>query len=202
LEIGCGIGTVTQLLIRYLRNGFLYSCDIADENIKTVQNFLGHYKNLSLKVKDATDFCLDMEFDVIIMPDVIEHIPITYHAKMFKNLAKMLKQTGFIYIHIPNPYYLEWANIFRKETLQIIDQPIYLSDFVQNINNTDLYIFYEKSYSLWEGTEYTHRVLKKKPLLNENSYFPIKEKYKLLFRIKRKFRRILKNWLYDVYHSL
>ena len=174
LEIGCGIGALTQLLILYLKNGVLYSCDISDENIKIAKSVLGHFENLKLEVQDASDFCLDMQFDAIIMPDVIEHIPIACHAKMFRNLTKMLKSTGFIYIHIPNPYYLEWLHSYRKEKLQIIDQPIYLEDFIQNIKGLDLYVFLEESYNIWyKGGEYTHRVLKKKPNLDENFFPPI-----------------------------
>jgi 2-polyprenyl-3-methyl-5-hydroxy-6-metoxy-1,4-benzoquinol methylase len=196
LEVGCGIGTLTQLLIRYLKKGMLYSIDIGDENIKIANEKLGYLKNLKLELQDATNFYIDYKFDAIIMPDVIEHIPVAYHAQMFQNLSKMLKPHGFIYIHIPNPHYLEWLHVYKKELLQVIDQPIHLNEFIQNIAETNLYVVLEEPYILYSiyngrGADYTHRVLKIKPIPQENSYIPIVLKKDLLNKSKRKIRIIL-----------
>jgi SAM-dependent methyltransferase len=201
LEVGCGIGTFTSLLAHYLKDGMLYSSDISDENIKIAKQNLGHLKNLNLQIQDATDFIMDMEFDAIIMPDVIEHIPIAYHARMFQNMAKMLKQTGFIYIHIPNPYYLEWLHLYRKDLLQVIDQPIYLDEFIQNIAGSGLYVFQENAYMLegqyaiWSG-DYTHRVLRKWPILKEETFVPTPIKKDIWSKVKRKMKNILKKIIY------
>jgi SAM-dependent methyltransferase len=171
LEIGCGIGTVTELLINYLKNGYLYSCDLSPDSIQTAKDRLKEYKNLEIYVQDATDFCLDRKFNVIIMPDVIEDIPIDLHARMFKNLSKMLCQNGFIYIHIPSPYYLDWCRLYRPDILQILDQSIYLDLFVRNIADTDLYLHSEEPYNIWMepyggGGERVHSsYIKKKAML-------------------------------------
>ena len=160
LEIGCGIGTQTELLIKYLKSGNLYSCDISPESIKTAKANLNRFNNLTLEVQDATDFCLSKQFDAIIMPDVIEHIPLELHARMFQNMNEMLKPDGFILIHIPNPEYLEWCHENRKEILQIIDQPIYTNLLLQNLQETDLVITQLRTYSSWvEKGDYQYIVL-------------------------------------------
>lgn len=163
LEIGCGIGTQTELLAKHLKNGNLYSCDISPESIKTAKKNLSHFNNLTLEVQDATDFCLGKQFDVIIMPDVIEHIPLELHARMFQNMSKMLKPDGFIFVHIPNPEYLEWCHENREEILQIIDQPIYTNLLLQNLQETDLVITQMGTYSIWvEKGDYQYIVLRRK----------------------------------------
>lgn len=189
LEIGCGIGTLTKLLIDYLKEGSLYSCDIGPENIRIARENLGNYSNLILEIKDATDFCLNETFDVIVMPDVIEHIPLEYHARMFQNMNKMLKNDGFIFIHIPNPNYLTWCHEYQKSVLQVIDQPIFLEEMLTNLKDTDLYLFAEQTYSIWicEG-DYTYRVLKKKPNMHIDSFTTINKKITLIDKIKWKIK--------------
>jgi 2-polyprenyl-3-methyl-5-hydroxy-6-metoxy-1,4-benzoquinol methylase len=196
LEVGCGIGTLTQLLIEYLSEGSLYSCDISNESIAIAKENLKKYNNLTLQCQDATDFLLDKKFDLIIMPDCIEHIPIELHKKMFLNLSKMLKKNGILYIHIPNPYCMEWYRKYKKDQCQIIDQSVYVQDFVKNIEGTELYLAHEESYSLWlssaevfgmGGGEYTHRICKKEPKILEKTYtiIPVPN-LSLLQKIKRK----------------
>ena len=163
LEIGCGIGTQTELLVKHLKNGRLYSCDISPESIKTAKANLRQFNNLTLEVQDATDFCLSQQFDAIIMPDVIEHIPLELHARMFQNMSKMLKPDGFIFIHIPNPEFLAWCHENRKEILQIVDQPIYPEVLLKSIEETELVITQLETYSIWvvKG-DYQFIVLRKK----------------------------------------
>lgn len=163
LEIGCGIGTQTELLVKHLKNGRIYSCDISPESIKTAKIKLSHFNNLTLEVQDATDFCLSKQFDAIIMPDVIEHIPLELHARMFQNMSKMLKPDGFIFIHIPNPEYLEWCHMHRRDLLQIIDQPIFPDLLANNLKQTELIITKLETYSIWvKNGDYQYLVLKKK----------------------------------------
>ena len=182
LEVGCGIGTLTQLLIEYLSVGSLYSCDISSESIALAKKNLKKYSNLTLRCQDATDLRLDRKFDFIIMPDCLEHIPIELHRKMFFNISHMLKENGILYIHIPNPYCLEWYREYRKEQCQIIDQSVYVQDFIKNIDGTGLYLAHEESYSIWlqssevfgvGGGEYTHRICKKEPKISEKTYTEI-----------------------------
>lgn len=184
LEIGCGIGTQTELLVKYLKNGSIYSCDISPESIKTAKINLSHFNNLTLEVQDATDFCLSKQFDAIIMPDVIEHISLELHARMFQNMDKMLKPDGFIFIHIPNPEYLEWCLENRREILQIIDQPIYTNLLLQNLEGTDLVITHLGTYSIWvEKGDYQYIVLRRK---NADFSMYVEKKISIWKKIKYK----------------
>lgn len=163
LEIGCGIGTETKLLSTFLKQGKIYACDISPENIKTARETMAGLSNITFEVQDATNFVLEVQFDAIIMPDVIEHIPLNYHSRMFQNIDKMLKPDGFVFIHIPNPAYLAWCHENRKEILQIIDQPIYTDLLLQNLRETNLGITFLETYSIWVAKgDYQYIVLRKK----------------------------------------
>ena len=168
LEIGCGIGTQTELIAKYIDdNGEILAVDISPKSIEVAQKRLHTYKNLKLIAADIINYDIEEQFDVIVMPDVIEHIPLELHSQLFEKAAKLLKKDGFIFIHIPNPYYLEWCHTHRKDALQIIDQPIYTDLLVQNTYPHGLYIHYLESYSIFMiDNDYQAILLKHRPQIN------------------------------------
>jgi trans-aconitate 2-methyltransferase len=189
LEIGCGIGTFTSLLIREVSSGQVVSMDISGASIRYAND---HNTRANLKFIHADaanhDFGAQL-FDVIVLPDVLEHIPIELHHQLFEKLAKVLKPSGFIFIHIPNPFYLDWCHINQPDILQIIDQPIHTEILLKSLVDIDLYIHELKTYSIWwEDCDYQYIVLRKKSVLsfskqipNEISFFDrLKAKWKLI----------------------
>ena len=186
LEIGCGIGTFTGLLIDYLQNGKLVSVDIGGKNIEEAQKSLGHYKNVTFIHDDAvTHEFLDSKFEVVVLPDVLEHIPIEGHYELFRKISEILEPNGFVFIHIPNPEYLEWCHANRPDLLQIIDQPIFTNLLVESTLPHGLVIKKLETYSIWiEDGDYQYIVLHKKG--HEDFSKVIEEKITLLDKIKYK----------------
>jgi 2-polyprenyl-3-methyl-5-hydroxy-6-metoxy-1,4-benzoquinol methylase len=116
LEIGCGIGTFTSLIIPYISKGSILSVDISPKSIEIAKASYSS-SNLKFVATDVTEHNFDEEvFDVITLPDVLEHIPIELHHKLFGKLSKLLSPNGFVLIHIPNPYYLQWCHETRPDT--------------------------------------------------------------------------------------
>lgn len=182
LEIGCGIGTFTELIANYCVDGIIDGYDISGENIKVAKERLSKYSNVNLKKGDVTEEQFKDQYDFIILPDVLEHIPIELHGKLFESLNKVLSSEGKIIVHIPNPGYLEWCHINTPENLQIIDQPLYTNLLTNNIFDNGLYIHYLNTYSIWiDQCDYQVLVLKK--LIKREYKLVIPEKLSLLKRI-------------------
>lgn len=162
LEIGCGIGTFTSLIIPYLKQGEILALDISDKSID-IANKTYNSPNTSFVAADATTFDFEGKtFDVIVLPDVLEHIPIELHNDLFNKLQSVLKEKGVVFIHIPNPYFLEWCETNRPQDLQIIDQPIKTNILIENTYNNNLFIEELKSYSIWvKDKDYQYIVLRK-----------------------------------------
>lgn len=189
LEVGCGIGTVTSLLSKFARNGFVLGVDISAKSIEFAKKRWEKYDNVQFKVLDVTEeLPKEKNFDTIILPDVIEHIPIEQHGKLFRNLANLLAKDGKILINIPNPFFLEWCHQNRPDLLQVIDQPIYLSTLLSKISKTDLYIHYLETYSIWKkDCDFQFIVLKKKSDLDHT----LEKKQSLIKAINLKLRQFL-----------
>jgi trans-aconitate 2-methyltransferase len=150
LEIGCGVGTQTELIANMLkRSGRVLAVDLSPRSVELARERLARQPNVEFLSADATELELDRAFDVIVMPDVIEHIPLKRHPKLFANVRKWLKDTGWVLIHMPNPFYLDWCHRNRPDLLQVIDQPIFIDRLIASLEPNDLYIDYLNTYSIW-----------------------------------------------------
>lgn len=192
LEIGCGIGTVSELILRYLsKEGFLHAVDISPKSVALARHRLKKYSNSVVEVNDLTKNTINNQFDVVVLPDVIEHIPIELHPHLFLNIKQMLRDDGFVFIHIPNPNYLEWMVNNKDEGLQIIDQPIHTDELCSIVYTVGFYLEYLKSYSIYTiDNDYQIIVLRKKPSNQNFSSLPSFYNISYFKRLLRKIRYI------------
>lgn len=179
LEIGCGIGTLTGLLLRYLKKGEVVAVDISPESIAIAKKRLGNFRNVSFHVSDMTDFTHSGLFDFIILPDVLEHIPVSQHKELFVLLASLMHDRSVILIHIPHPRALDYIRLTTPEQLQIVDQSIEAASLLGNAFTADLVPVSYVSYSLFDREhDYVVITLRKK---NPVTLSPL-PKYRIVLR--------------------
>jgi cyclopropane fatty-acyl-phospholipid synthase-like methyltransferase len=162
LEIGSGVGTLTALLAETLSpSGCLVGIDLSPKSIAAARARLSRYDNVELQAGDALQADIAGRFDVVVLPDVIEHIPLDLHAALFRRVASWLRDDGFALVHYPNPHHLEWVTEHRPDRLQIVDQPVHADVLLSNAYSAGLYLDYYERYSIWvqEG-DYVVAVLK------------------------------------------
>ncbi len=163
LEIGCGNGGITKLIASKARWGKITGVDISSESISAAKTNLKEFNNISYLVTDMSDFVSTEKFDVIVLADVLEHIPIETHEKLFYTLSSILDKDGFIFINIPEPKALEWTIVNEPEKLQVIDQPLHSDKLIGTAYKNGLYLQELKSYSIFnEQPDYQYIVLTKK----------------------------------------
>ncbi len=164
LEIGCGIGTFTGLLAKYVTQGTILAVDISPESIDLAIKTLGGERHVSFQVANVAEKQLDQRFDMIILPDVLEHIPLQQHGTLFTHLAAMLADDGRILIHSPDPFYSEWVRRERPELLQVLDLALYLPETLAHIERSNLILHHFQRHAVWLDTpEYMALVLVHRP---------------------------------------
>jgi cyclopropane fatty-acyl-phospholipid synthase-like methyltransferase len=131
LEVGCGIGTVSKLIINSIPNGKFVGCDISPESIESAKQ-LNPQINAQFRVDDMANFTSEFKFDFIVFPDVLEHIPVEEHSKLFSNISKACTSDAKVLINIPEPNSLNWMRRNKPELLQIIDQSLSMQDLLNN----------------------------------------------------------------------
>lgn len=192
LEIGCGIGTLTHLLADAVGpSGSIMATDLSPRSIEVAKDRLSMFHNIRLAAGDVLEIDIDGVFDVVVLPDVIEHIPIASHPKLFKRIAGWLAPGGFVLLHYPNPLYLEWLHEHHPEQLQVIDQPVHADGLLASAYAAGLYLDRLQTYSVWtrEG-DYVVAVMKS---LTAARTFTHQRKNSLLRRFRGRWVRLFWN---------
>ncbi len=180
LEVGCGIGTVSGLLAKYLNKGQLVCADISPQNIQIAQTRLKQYSNVSFVVSDMQDFHSDLQFDWVVMPDVLEHIPEDQHAQLFTIIKAHLHEQSHLFIHIPAPQYQRFLKKARPQDLQIIDQAIDTARLLQTIAPLGFYLEYLDHYSIYSSEHDYQRMVFS--LKQEHIQCVMRHQYKIIMR--------------------
>ena len=193
LELGCGIGLISGELSNYVIHGQVLGVDISADSINFASNRYAKKKNLRFIASDISKLALDEIFDMVIMPDILEHIPVELHQELYIRVRKLVHNNSILFIHIPQAPYLEYLTKYEPQHLQIIDQAIESRILVDMVEMAGFELIKFNSYSLTikEG-DYRKMVFKvKQPLIKIHtlSYFQnaLKElKYRITYFIKIK----------------
>lgn len=147
LEVGCGIGTLTSLLIKKIKKGKVYGTDISDKSINICK------EKYPLANFEATDMSLalntNLKFDFIVFADVLEHIPQNQWNSIFEKLSLHFKEKTKLLINYPNPYLNKYYRKHEPQKLQIIDQELHFADFKEVINTHNLNVIEWRPHSIF-----------------------------------------------------
>ena len=193
LEIGCGIGTQTELLSNRITKGQIDSFDISSKSIDIAKKRLDKRNNVTFTVGDIIESELKTNFyDFVLLPDVLEHIPVKVHDKLFEKISLAAKLQAKILIHIPDPYYNQWVSIHQPKLQQIIDQNLFMPLITKPIYDAGLCIEYLKTYDLHANNGDYQVILLRK--VRDKLYSPlIRSKTpmaKLVWKLKSLLQRI------------
>lgn len=190
LEIGCGIGTQTELLSNRITDGCIDAYDISPKSIEMAKKRLQSRPNINFYAADITQVDLKKDFyDFVLLPDVLEHIPIDVHDKLFERISYSMKSDAKVLIHIPDPYHNQWISIHKPERQQIIDQNLFLPLIAKPIYDADLCIEYLETYDLHANNgDYQVIVLRK---VRDKDYSPVIRSKTLVSKIIWKVKSIL-----------
>ncbi|WP_114750760.1 class I SAM-dependent methyltransferase [Pleomorphovibrio marinus] len=179
LEIGCGIGTVSQLLARKTPKGEVLAVDISPESIAKAKQIWSKQKNLSFEISDMKGFNKpNCAFDFVVLPDVLEHIPEEEHIALFKTILKHSHDHTVVFIHIPSPRFLEWMIRNEANKLQVIDQPIDTGKLVSHLATCGFYLDKMETYSIYyKEKDYQYFVFRRESEIKQVTHL---NKWKIL----------------------
>lgn len=168
LELGCGCGPLTSLLAKKVSSGIIEATDISNYAIDFARLYIKN-ENVFLNVADAVNYTPKnlVEFDFVTLFDVIEHIPLEKHENLFANISKFMSNKGYLLINIPNPDYIEYENKILADTLQLIDQSVYLDHLSNALMKNNLIVESMETYSVWFKNDYQFFLIKKKTPFRE-----------------------------------
>lgn len=157
LEIGCGVGIITKSLQK--RAGRVTSIDISGENIE-IARLYASAKNTDFLVVDVLEEAEALEpygkFDVVLLADVVEHIPIPRYNDLFAAIEARLAPSGNVLMSYPAPEHQVYLREHQPEIMQVVDERVELENLLRA---TRLHLLAFQYMNIWRRNDYVHLVL-------------------------------------------
>lgn len=153
LELGCGIGVISTLMLRVVKEGSLTAVDISPRSIEIART-RNPRRNVTFEIGDITTYVpRGSSYDFVTLFDVLEHVPVEAHASLFSRIASAVHETTKVVVNIPTPEYLEYLHKTHPENLQIIDQPLSVARLLLDSERNGLVLRCFERYDLWRRNE-------------------------------------------------
>jgi len=108
----------------------------------------------------VTTDSIDGKWDVIILPDVYEHIPKDARATLHQKIDQLLTERGRILVTVPSPG--KQASLYATgEGLQIVDEIVTLEDLHVVARSVGGVLTYFNMISVWETDDYIHAAIQR-----------------------------------------
>lgn len=154
LELGCGIGVITSLMIKTVKKGKIVSVDISDESIKFAKDKIKE-SNVDFIISDLVNFDYPTtNFDFVTLFDVLEHIPIEHHCAIFRKIVQYMDNNSKLIIHVPTKEIIYYNEKNCPELMQIIDQPLSEVQLIKDATDAGLRLESFDLTNIWNKGDY------------------------------------------------
>lgn len=167
IDVGCGIGIVTEAIGGVARKGKVWGCDISARNIwyaeRTIEMSNVHFRQIDV-LREYAELRAWIGYelvDLIVLVDVIEHLPSDEVGNVLRILGSFLKPDGRIVLTYPSPQYQQYLYDENPAELQIIDEKIELAELARLAVDAGLAIIHFSLEDVWRENQYAHCVLEK-----------------------------------------
>jgi threonine dehydrogenase-like Zn-dependent dehydrogenase len=137
----------------------IIAVDISTENLRLAQALFGHPR-IDYRKADVISEPIEGKWDVIVLPDVYEHIPVQSRNLLHTKLNELLEPKGRILLTVPSPG--KQASLYASgEGLQIVDEIVTLENLVVMATAVGGVLSYFNMISVWETNDYIQAVIER-----------------------------------------
>lgn len=159
LVIGCGIGHVGRFFARKARSAHVVASDLSSECIR-LANRLFRHPRVEYRVLDALRDPIGGTFDLIVLPDVYEHIPASSRGVLHERLARVLGALGRIALTCPTPGHQAMLRA-GGGPLQPVDEDVTLEHLQALARDVGGALTFYRMISVWRTNDYFHAVIER-----------------------------------------
>lgn len=164
LDVGCGIGIVTERIAARARGGRVWGIDLGGRNV--------WYASHTVRKSNVSFFRADIladagqirertggAFNVITLVDVIEHIPEAERPGLFVRLRELSAPNALLILTYPSPQYQRHLRRNKPQELQIIDNVVELPTLLAEAGAAGYSLRHYSLEDVWMRNQYVHGVL-------------------------------------------
>jgi SAM-dependent methyltransferase len=159
LVVGFGSGEIARYVAEIVPAAQVTAVDISGRNLAMATALFAHPR-VSYRKLDVTRERLEGEYDVIVFPDVYEHIPADARIELHAQLDRILSPRGRILLTLPSPAHQE-ALRRRGHGLQVVDETVTLEDVMALARDVHGAVTYFNSISVWHTNDYLHAIVER-----------------------------------------
>ncbi len=192
LELGCGIGTMTNLIAPVIKPGKLVASDISPKSVEAARTNNKQHTNIEYITADSTSHVFpDLTYDFVVLLDVMEHIQEPYRADIVRLIAERMSENTKFIMNVPAPHAHIHAIEHFPDAMQLVEVPVFLKDMVPMFEAHGLEIVRFFTYDMWQNDEYQYYEIRKKSpyVFRKTEPAAALNPYSLARRIKRKLGR-------------
>ena len=99
--------------------------------------------------------------DVVTLIDVIEHIPISEHPKLFANIERITRKNSRVILTYPSPQYQRYLAENNPAELQLIDETVDIENLVRLATVHDFSLRHYSLEDIWMQNQYVHVIFQR-----------------------------------------
>ena len=155
LDYGCGVGFLSEILLKYLPNAAIDGFDVSTASIRYVPAYLKKQGHFTSDIGQLSN-----DYDLIVVANVLHHVESDERKEVIAKLKKLVKNNGKIIIFEHNPINPLTRKIVKNSPL---DKGVILLPFSETLcylknagfNNTQLnyIVFFPKFLSVLRWSE-------------------------------------------------
>ena len=185
LDLGCGVGYGSKILAMPEKVNEVIAIDISSSALNYAKKYYAH-KKVKYLLSSAENLPFDDKyFDMVAAFEIIEHV--TDYQKTLKEVFRVLKNNGYLFISSPNP-----RDLLNRLRHQILSKP-FPTKYQENPLHTKEF-YYEELFDIIRNNgfkiEDSYGQTIRLPILN----YLLKSRHKCLYKIPVDLGKLFPNY--------
>ncbi|MBP8302596.1 MAG: class I SAM-dependent methyltransferase [Phycisphaerae bacterium] len=161
LVVGCGAGQTPWHIARCCaRKAHVLGIDISGAALQIARAIHSHPR-VEYRQADILRDAVEGRWDVIVLPDVYEHIPLEDRVALHEVLSRLLSDRGRVLLTCPSPTYQAFLRERHPEKLQIVDETVTLEDLADLARDLSGALTFFNVVSVWNRNDYLHATIER-----------------------------------------
>ncbi|MGC2099834.1 MAG: class I SAM-dependent methyltransferase [Candidatus Sulfotelmatobacter sp.] len=158
LEIGCGIGATSWRMARAWSQAEVIGADVSSTSIEVARKCF-QLPNLSYRHGLIKEGVLVGTFDLVLLMDTYEHIPLEDRTSIHAAIRSLLSEEARLVLTFPTPTLQNYIRDRTPSDLQPIDEDVAIQDIVRLAEETGTRLLFYREVGIWHYGDYAHVVL-------------------------------------------
>jgi len=190
LDFGCGIGMVSEKMADAVPEGKVVAVDVSAENVWYANQTIRKRNLVFLEVDTVADWDeirshIDAPFDMVVMVDVIEHIPEDERPALLRSLRSICGKHALLVLAYPSPQFLRYLQEQEPDQLQVVDNVIELDTLLSEAQQAGYSLMHYSLETVWQRNQYVHCIFQTDDGLGPPRWEPTSFQRRVVERVRR-----------------